>query len=115
MATPFPERDTISLPPDGRPLDEDYLAGGTSTLNLEPTTVPDGMVFLLSDNRTNAQDSRFFGPVPEGAIVGRAVLTTSFSLHRVALIVTVDAWVAFVGRLVVRATPRARAPHIDLG
>ena len=32
------------------------------------------MVFVLGDNRASSQDSRFFGPIDEGSIVGRAFL-----------------------------------------
>jgi signal peptidase I len=31
-------------------------------------------VFLLGDNRGNSEDSRDFGAVPEGAVVGRVLL-----------------------------------------
>jgi signal peptidase I len=34
--------------------------------------VPEGTVFVLGDNRCNSQDSRKFGPVDQGLIVGRA-------------------------------------------
>jgi len=49
---------------NGEQVDEPYLRDGTSTTNLVRTTVPSGHVFVLSDNRGNAQDSRVFGPVP---------------------------------------------------
>ena len=36
------------------------------------TTVPRGFVFLLGDNPRMSDDSRRFGPVPVGSLVGRA-------------------------------------------
>jgi signal peptidase I len=35
-----------------------------------PVTVPEGSLFLLSDNRDGAIDSRAFGPVPEASLAG---------------------------------------------
>lgn len=39
-----------------------------------PSSVPEGRVFMLGDNRTNSLDSRDYGPVPEKDLLGRAVL-----------------------------------------
>ncbi|HUD17526.1 MAG TPA: signal peptidase I [Acidimicrobiales bacterium] len=37
-----------------------------------PVKIPPGEYFVMGDNRTDSEDSRFFGPIPRSLIVGRA-------------------------------------------
>lgn len=64
---------------NGQKLNEPYIVG-TETLcdsgkwcNIE--SIPDGMVYVLGDNRTGSQDSRAFGPVSVDDLLGKAWLT----------------------------------------
>lgn len=57
---------------DGEPLDEPYLDEGVTTGDFDPVTIPEGQYFMMGDNRGDSRDSRFFGPIAEETIVGRA-------------------------------------------
>ncbi len=63
---------------DGVALDEPYTSGKPSyTLPNGvsfPYTVPEGSIWLMGDNRTNSQDSRYFGAVPLTSVTGRGAL-----------------------------------------
>jgi len=78
---------------DGVTLDEPYTHG-KQTLPLGthdgleityPYLIPEGMVWVMGDNRTDSLDSRFFGPIPEDELIGKA-LFRFFPLDRFGLI-----------------------------
>lgn len=58
---------------NGFPLDEPYLDRGVLTPVFEVVVIPEDHVFLMSDNRPRARDSRIDGPVPVDAIMGKLV------------------------------------------
>lgn len=67
---------------NGQQIDEPYLEGNkTNCYNANPefcgpeVVVPEGSVFVFGDNRGNSEDSRFFGPVEESRIIGKAWIT----------------------------------------
>jgi signal peptidase I len=58
---------------DGMPLTEPYLVevwGG----NMEPLVVPESNLFVMGDNRNNSFDSRSWGMLDQGLLIGRADL-----------------------------------------
>ncbi|NUM54841.1 MAG: signal peptidase I [Candidatus Hydrogenedentes bacterium] len=55
---------------NGQPVGETYT-NGPAEGKLALTTVPDGNVYLLGDNRNDSEDSRAWGPRPIADLVGR--------------------------------------------
>ena len=61
--------------PDGYMLDESaYLAPSVVTTDMRPITLGPDQYLVLGDNRMNSLDSRVFGAVNKGLIVGRVLL-----------------------------------------
>lgn len=58
---------------DGVALDEPYISA-PAEYTYPPTTLADGELFVLGDNRLNSADSHLFGPIAVDAVVGRAEL-----------------------------------------
>jgi signal peptidase I len=62
---------------NGREVDFPQAHGSTQPQSPQvayPFTVPEGHVFVLGDNRTFSSDSRTFGAVPVGNIIGKVIL-----------------------------------------
>ncbi len=69
---------------DGVPLEEPYLPPAGSTHPTVPIpgcvndpepdrcVVPEGQILVLGDNRPHSRDGRYFGPIDEDTVVGRA-------------------------------------------
>jgi signal peptidase I len=65
---------------NGQLLSEPYLPSGTRTENGpyekctedRPCVIPEGTIWVMGDNRGSSRDSRWFGPIRQDAVVGRA-------------------------------------------
>jgi signal peptidase I len=59
---------------NGEQLKEPYLPAGVTTSGFAPVKVPDNSYWVMGDNRDNSKDSRVFGVITKGKIVGRVFL-----------------------------------------
>jgi signal peptidase I len=82
-----------------------------------PYTVPAGEYFVMGDNRTDSEDSRYFGPIPQSLIVGKMAFVawplTDASWLLALSVVAVVVLVLLV--LALRESRPARAPPASEG
>lgn len=53
---------------------ENYISGPGEPADIEAYEIPAGSVYVLGDNRTNSDDSRFFGPINTDSIIAKVCL-----------------------------------------
>lgn len=59
---------------NGKMIKEPYLTEVRDFSNYGPMKIPKSHVFVMGDNRPNSGDSRFFGPVANENVIGKAFL-----------------------------------------
>ena len=70
------DRETGRATLNGQVLDEPYIRGDTTCrASCGPWVVPERSYFVMGDNRRNSSDSRQGWFVPEGNIIGKALIT----------------------------------------
>lgn len=61
-----------SLYVNGVAQEEPYLLEQDFAGEYPETVIPEGQLFVMGDNRNNSGDSRFFGPIDKGLVLGCA-------------------------------------------
>jgi signal peptidase I len=56
---------------NNKELNESYLPKGMYTSDFAPVKIPKDSYWVMGDNRVNSKDSRVFGTITKGKIVGR--------------------------------------------
>jgi signal peptidase I len=68
---------------NGQPLRERYISDDRATSdysrNMSPILVPPMTYFVMGDNRDNSEDSRSWGFVPRGNIIGKVKMSVSLT------------------------------------
>ena len=104
---------------DGRPLHEPWLPEPTPVTSPSPLpyafslnhpyTVPPGYYYVMGDNRTDSEDSRYFGPISGSLIVGKMAFVV-WPLSDSAWMVILSVVAVLVAVLLVAALLAPRRP-----
>jgi signal peptidase I len=70
----FPDTHTFHVDPRVFPTDPSEPEGARKRDTFGPAEVPPAHYWAMGDNRDNSYDSRYWGPVPQGNVKGRALL-----------------------------------------